>query len=89
MNQREAYDHGVDRGYEAGTDGEFTDEMLSDVDAFQDEAFEIENHSRCFSPFEFFANDINDCGDRADGLWEAYDNGVGVGIRKAWKEGKL
>ena len=51
-------------------------------DCLTQAAFESEQNARQFSPFEFFAHDVNETGDRAEGLWESYDEGVGIGIRK-------
>jgi hypothetical protein len=45
-------------------------------------AFESEANARQFSPWEFLAHGINECEDRAGGLWEAYERGVAAGIRK-------
>lgn len=84
MNQKEAKTHGIDQGYAAGIYG--TDEAKNEED-FISEAFESEQNARSFSPFEFFAYEVNCCnGDRSDGLWDAYDDGVMVGINKALKE---
>jgi len=40
-------------------------------------------HFRQFTPFEIFAKSINDCGDRAEDLWAAYEDGVRRGAVKA------
>lgn len=80
MNLKEAYQEGFDRGYEAG--------LFCEVEEGEDKeaaAFEAEDTSRQFSPFEFFAHDVNECGDRTEGLWEAYDKGVSAGIKSALK----
>lgn len=42
-------------------------------------------HYRQFSPFEFFANDINESHD-PEGLWAAYDDGVHKGATARAKE---
>ena len=83
MTKKDARLEGTDRGYEAGAYGT---EGFKNKEEFFDMAFESEDNSRQFSPFEFFAHDVNDSGDRPDGLWEAYDEGVTAGIKKAWKE---
>lgn len=48
-------------------------------------AFESESIGRQYSPFEFFARDCNEDENRADGLWDAYERGVGVAIRQGLK----
>lgn len=45
-------------------------------------SYEMESY-RQYTPFEFFAKEINDSGDRSDGLWEAYDAGVARGADQA------
>lgn len=55
------------------------------VDCLWQAAFEAEANARQYSPFEFFAQACNESGDRAEGLWEAYDEGVAIGIRQASK----
>jgi hypothetical protein len=47
---------------------------------------EAESNARQFSPFEFLAHDINETGDRAEGLWEAYDAGVFAGAKAGARE---
>jgi hypothetical protein len=49
-------------------------------------AYESEMHARDFSPWEFVAAAINGSGDRAEGLWEAYEEGVGKAITKGVKK---
>ena len=43
--------------------------------------FAAADHSRCYSPAEFLAKEFNDAGDRANGLWDAYEDGVARTIR--------
>jgi hypothetical protein len=40
-----------------------------------DELNDAESNYRCYSPFEFFAKDMNDRED-SDAAWEAYDEGI-------------
>lgn len=42
---------------------------------FMEELTEAEENYRCYSPFEFFAKDLNEREDR-DEAWEAYDEGI-------------
>lgn len=83
MNQKEAYAHGYDRGIEAATYCE-----VAEGEDFESAAFDSEMNSRDFSPFEFFAHDVNETGDRSEGCWEAYDNGVAAGIRAAIRKAR-
>lgn len=85
---RDAYDTGFDRGLEAA---EYTEvpkakpgSGLSDLQAeeyIKTEAFESEEHSRQYSPFEFFAQELNNDPD-SDSAWKAYEAGVEAGIEK-------
>lgn len=82
MNKMDARAEGFERGYCAaiyGTGG------YKDEDEFFQMAYDSEDNARQMSPFEFLAHDINSTGDRAEGLWDAYEKGVNDGIDKAWK----
>ena len=88
MNKTDAYNHGLDRGIEVALHCEEEEETeeeevewcaLSVADK-RNACLESELHSRQYSPFEFFASDVNECGDRAEGLWDSYDAGVVKGI---------
>ncbi|MFH1865035.1 MAG: hypothetical protein ABIK85_04060, partial [Candidatus Eisenbacteria bacterium] len=74
MNKREARSEGVAAGYQAG--------LYNDT---EEDAFEAEENARQYSPFEFLASEMNRSRD-PDGLWDAYDEGVAVGVRKALRE---
>jgi hypothetical protein len=82
MNKRDAREAGVETGFGIGLDMEnkpdFEDEFISDV-------LEIEDNARQFSPFEFFAHDMNEDENRADGLWEEYDKGLVIGAKRAFQ----
>lgn len=90
MNKREARALGRDAGrssaennawdafYEWKMSGDLDDTLFEHVTSV---AFEGEQNSRQFSPFEFLAHDINDSRD-PEGVWEAYDQGVAAGIRE-------
>ena len=82
MNKKDAYREGVDQGTAAAEAVILEHEAGENL---EDAAFEAEELNRQYSPFEFFAHDVNDCGDRAEGLWEAYDKGVAAGIKAALK----
>lgn len=78
MNKKEAFVYGLVNG-EAAIKYNYDSEK--DDDTLESEAFEAEQNARQFTPFEFFAKEVNDCGDRAEGIWESYDEGVAKGIR--------
>jgi hypothetical protein len=93
MNQKEAREQGKHYGYQAGLYG-VDDIDPSDYDSKEDykdalleAAWESEQHARQFSPWEFVAHEINSAQPdwRVDGLWEAYDTGVEIGIKKGIK----
>jgi hypothetical protein len=97
MNQREARSEGFGHGYDAAIYCEVSAEDRQQAgcgcqgDAVCSEcltsaAFESEQNARQFSPWEFLAHDINECGDRSEGLWEAYDAGVASGIKRGVRE---
>lgn len=54
-----------------------------DVEAFRDEVMQIcweaDENYRQYSPFEFFAKDLNDA-ENSDELWEAYEESISEGI---------
>lgn len=98
MNQREAREYGIEQGSAAIRYCEVSDidqreancecgetSKAACEDCLASAAYESEQNARQYSPFEFFANDINESGDRADGLWEAYNKGVSIGIRRGLK----
>jgi hypothetical protein len=49
-------------------------------------AWDNEENARQYSPFEVFAHEINMSGNRAEGLWEKYEDGVRVGINQGVRE---
>lgn len=81
MNKKEAYKMGVDSGYEAGSDGDFTASETADEDSFVGACMEICENKRQYAghPGEDFNAEPN-----ADGLWDAFDEGEITGARKAW-----
>ncbi len=83
MNQRQAYRLGVDSGLEAAEYGDFTPAELQDEEAFLTGCFEICENKRQFAghPGYDFARQAN-----ADGLWDEFDQGESVGIRRGWRE---
>ena len=94
MNQQTAKQHGIKHGISAGENCEVGD---SDRRAALCECV-TPNHcedcltvaacenARQYSPFEFFAAECNNAGDRSEGLWNAYDDGVTIGIRRSVKK---
>src|SRR5882672_5884668 len=83
MNKTQAYRLGVASGYEAGMYGDFTNEELVCEDAFAEAAAEICDNKRQFadSPTYSFVSQPN-----RENLFDAFDNGEAVGIRRAWYE---
>lgn len=98
MNQTQAYRYGRAQGRgaiqccavdtsdqrEANCSCLETDAIACE-DCLTNAAFESELIGRQYSPFEFFARDCNEDENRADGLWQAYERGVGVAIRQGLK----
>ena len=84
MNQKDARQEGISAGYEIGLENA---QDFTDFDEYMEACLEHEQDTyRQYTPFEFLAQEINETGDRADGLWEAYDKGVVAGLTKAWKD---
>ena len=81
INKQQAYRLGVASGYEAGIYGDFTAKELRDEDAFAQAAAEICDNKRQFadSPTYDFARQPN-----SEHLFDAFDKGEAVGIRRAW-----
>lgn len=91
MNQPEARQVGIDKGLAAAGYCEVDDRDRRHAgcdceapaiceDCLSEAAFEAESNSRQYSPFEFFAKALNDASGRSEGLWQAYEDGVGTGI---------
>ena len=83
MNKAQAYRLGVASGYEAGIYGDFTVAELDNEAAFIDAAAEICDNKRQYadSPTYNFVRQPN-----SEGLFDAFDKGESVGIRRAWRE---
>ncbi len=83
MNAKQAYRLGVESGLEAGRWGDFSPAEVADQDAFTSACAEICENKRQYAghPGERFSGQPN-----ADSLWDAFDEGEAVGIRKAWRE---
>lgn len=91
MNQREAMEYGRKVGFDIGETNisEKNYLQIEHMDPFdeyvQDCADSHENYKQ-FSPWEFFAHEVNETGDRAEGIWDMYENAFYMGVRKAWRE---
>ena len=89
MNKKDCYTHGYNNGYNIAEtnrsdynliDEDEREKFISDMSETESDSF------RQYTPFEFFAHDVNECGDRADSLWQAYEEGVYKGILALVKE---
>ena len=101
MNQKEAYDAGRSAGYDAAIYQDPADSLATAayegvyigapdqgdlLEAIEYLAFDGEQNARQYAEFSYLAGDINSSGDRAEGLWEKYDEGVSVGITKGARQ---
>ena len=95
-NTQDAYLRGFDRGYNCAywqdlpelgvtvwteSDGKIVVDEENQWDVVQDAAFDAEQNSRQFSPFEFTAAEFNSSEDDSEELWDAFDAGIGDGIQ--------
>jgi len=98
MNKLDTYSRGRDRGL-FFSDVELTkkqerqikdiedlssNELNSLQDSLLNAANEAEENGREYSPFECLAHEINEC-PNAEGLWEAFSDGISMGIKKGFK----
>ena len=89
MNKKDCYNQGYNTGHDIAKSNIHDYDLSSEEghDKFISEMCEHESDVyRQYSPFEFFAHDINSYGERSEGLWESYDNGVYNGILAAIKD---
>jgi len=88
MNKKDSYSIGINNGYSIAecniNDYEFNNE--DDKEKFISEMAEYESDGfRQYSPFEFYAKEFNESR-YPDSVWESYDNGVYMGIKKSLRE---
>ena len=61
---------------------------IEDKEDFKENLFDAlnsaEENYRCFSPFEFFARDLNDREDSEE-AWESYENGIHTAWQNEWE----
>lgn len=80
--KKDVFEKGIDEGYSiAKVNQELLPEFYNDEDLekYSESCYEGEENSRQFSPFEFFAKELNDSID-PDTLWERYNDGISGGI---------
>jgi hypothetical protein len=83
MNSKDAYKLGVASGLEAADYGDFTPEELADRDRFLEACAEICDNKRQFAghPGYDFNREPN-----TEALWDAFERGEAVGIRRGWRQ---
>jgi len=92
MNKKDVYQKGYWTGYDIAKEnmGELNEECFSEqeLEDYSGAMSEYESDGfRQYTPFEFFAKDLNNSHD-PDGLWDAYDEGVWAGIQRLIREFK-
>ena len=86
MNQKEAYQKGKDIGTSiANASFDDTNWLMSQEDDFTSDIYDRKDNYQSYSPWEFFAKEVNDSGDRAENLWDQYENGFAMGAKKVFK----
>jgi hypothetical protein len=85
MNAKDAYKLGVASGEEAAEYGDFTAAELADQDRFVEACHEISENKRQFAghPGCNFNREPN-----AETLWDVFEEGEAVGVRKGWRKRK-
>ena len=83
MNAKQAYRLGVESGLEAGRWGDFSPAELAEQDAFTSACAEICENKRQYAGYPGYEFNGQSSADR---LWDAFEDGEAVGIRKAWRE---
>ncbi len=87
MNQKEAYQHGKNIGSKIAEasfdDTRWTTEQEDD---FNSDVYERKDNYQSFSPWEFFAKEVNDTGERAESIWDQYENGFAMGAKKVFRK---
>ena len=98
MNQKEAYSKGRDNGYDAVLPYYGPSELPHTpsaankadwkMDEVREEAWESEQGARQYAEFSYFASEMNRERPewRMEALWDKYEEGVGVGIRRGLRE---
>ncbi len=88
LNLKELYDDGFRHGQDLFQynyrDVKITEDM--DVDEFRDKVFDIcgeaDDNSRQYSPFEFFAYELN-AAENSEEAWERYESGIWDGVAES------
>jgi hypothetical protein len=82
VTQKQAHRMGVESGLEAAQHGDFAQEELLDEDSFMTACGEICENKRQYAdhPGYQFGRERN-----AESLWEAFEHGEMVGIRRGWR----
>ena len=87
MNQKEAYAYGKQIGSQIAK-ASFDDTLWTpeQEDDFSCDVYQRKDNYQSFSPWEFFAKDVNDTGERAEGIWDQYENGFAMGAKKVFRK---
>ena len=94
MNQREAYYRGRDNGEDAAEYAELpwtaaqANATSRKMDEVLEETWESEQGARQYAGFAYFAYEMNQAQPdwRMEALWDKYEEGVAVGIRKGLRK---
>lgn len=92
MNKKDVFEEGYNAGYgiaSVNISNDLCDNFTQeDLDKFISDCVDYESDGyRQFSPFEFFAHDLNSSSD-PDYFWKAYEDGVYKGVCARVKEFK-
>jgi len=83
VNRKQAHRLGVESGLEAAQRGDFSVDELHHRDSFLEACQDICENKRQYAdhPGYEFGRQRN-----AESLWEAFEEGEAVGIRRGWRE---
>ena len=85
ITKKQALEKGKENGYDIAMSNQNEFFEIGEEEFFS-EVIETETENfRQYSPFEFFAKLLNDS-KNPDVYWQAYENGVSIGAKKAIRE---
>jgi len=87
MNQKEAYMKGKSIGSDIA-EASFDENNWNpeQEEEFNSDVYDRKDNYQSYSPWEVFAKEVNDTEDRAESIWDQYENGFAMGARKVFRK---